>query len=176
MYDIVLYNFIIIQVITEWITGVWMNEWCFRPRFCTVKTIPGRRQPGQMKWILLWIMPLVQDQSLDLLTSSPARYHCATDNLSQISRYSRHRIMTTCRRIVWTVCSLDHDLLIHLLLTWCLLLKAKCIGESLDHMYQQSIIRYILILDYDCVCTIGRPILFRSTWYIHQHFNMSDIP
>ena len=24
-------------------------------------------------------MPLVQDQSLDLYTSSPAHYHCATD-------------------------------------------------------------------------------------------------
>ena len=28
---------------------------------------------------LLRIMPLVQDQSLDLLISSPAHYHCATD-------------------------------------------------------------------------------------------------
>ena len=34
-----------------------------------------------MKWILLWIMPLVQDRSpVDLLTSSPARYLGATDN------------------------------------------------------------------------------------------------
>ena len=32
-----------------------------------------------MRWILLWIMPLVQDQSLDLLISSPSRYHCVTD-------------------------------------------------------------------------------------------------
>ena len=32
-----------------------------------------------MRWMLLWIMPLVQDQSLGLLTSSPACYHCTTD-------------------------------------------------------------------------------------------------
>ena len=39
------------------------NEWCFRPRFCTVM-LYWARQPGQMRWILLWIMPLVQDWSL----------------------------------------------------------------------------------------------------------------
>ena len=42
------------------------------------KAILGRGQPGLMRWIL-WNMPLVQDRSLDLLTSSPVRYHCATD-------------------------------------------------------------------------------------------------
>ena len=26
-----------------------MNEWCFRPRFCTVLAILGRRQPGRMR-------------------------------------------------------------------------------------------------------------------------------
>ena len=56
-----------------------MNEWCFRPRFCICKAIMGWGQPGLMRWILLWIMPLVQDQSLNLLTSSPVHYHCATD-------------------------------------------------------------------------------------------------
>ena len=55
------------------------NELCFRPRFCTCKAILRRGQPELMRWILLWIMLLVQDQSLDLLTSSPARYHCAMD-------------------------------------------------------------------------------------------------
>ena len=39
----------------------------------------GGGQPGLMRWIVLWIMPLVQDQSLDLLTLSPAHYHWATD-------------------------------------------------------------------------------------------------
>ena len=28
---------------------------------------------------MLWTIPLVQDRSLDLLTSSPAHYHCTTD-------------------------------------------------------------------------------------------------
>ena len=56
-------------------TGIRLNEWCFKPRFCTCKAILGRGQPGVMRWILLWIMPLVQDRSLDLLTSSPARYN-----------------------------------------------------------------------------------------------------
>ena len=55
------------------------NEWCFRPRFCTVRRQTTRRQPGLKRWILLWIMPLVQDRSLDLLASIPARYHCTTD-------------------------------------------------------------------------------------------------
>ena len=55
-----------------------MNEWCFRPRFCTMKAILGWGQPGLMRWILLWIMPLVQDRLLDLLTSSPACYDCTT--------------------------------------------------------------------------------------------------
>ena len=35
--------------------------------------------PGIIRWILLWIMPLVQDRSLDLLASSPARYQWITD-------------------------------------------------------------------------------------------------
>ena len=55
-----------------------MNEWCLRLRFCTVKAIMGRRQTGRMRWMLLWTMPLAQDRSLDLLASSPVRYHCKT--------------------------------------------------------------------------------------------------
>ena len=38
-----------------------------------------------MIWILLWIMPLVQDRSLDLLTSNAARYYCTTDASSKIN-------------------------------------------------------------------------------------------
>ena len=63
-------------------TVLWLalkNEWCFRPRFCTVKAILGRRQPGRMRWILLWNMSLAQDRSLDLLASSPACYRCTMD-------------------------------------------------------------------------------------------------
>ena len=43
------------------------------------KAILGRGQPGLMRWILLWIMPLAPDRSFDLVTSNPARYQCATD-------------------------------------------------------------------------------------------------
>ena len=50
----------------EWII------WCCRPRFCIVKAILGRIQPVRMWLILLWIMPLAHDRSLDLLGSSPA--------------------------------------------------------------------------------------------------------
>ena len=38
------------------------------------------------RYILLWIVPLVQDQSLDMLTSIPARYHCATDAPTPLTR------------------------------------------------------------------------------------------
>ena len=51
----------------------------FRPRFCICKAILCRGQPGLMIWNLSWIMLLMQDQSLELFTSRPARYHCATD-------------------------------------------------------------------------------------------------
>ena len=56
-----------------------MNEWCFRPQFCTVKAILGRGQPVLMRWLLLWIMPLAQDRSIDLLVSCSTRYHCTAD-------------------------------------------------------------------------------------------------
>ena len=36
------------------------------------KVILGREQPGLLRCILLWIMPLVQDRSLDLLPGSPS--------------------------------------------------------------------------------------------------------
>ena len=28
----------------------WMDEWCFRPLFCTIKAELGRGQPGLMRW------------------------------------------------------------------------------------------------------------------------------
>ena len=55
------------------------NEWSLEPRSCTCKAILGRGQPGLMRWIFLWCMPLAQDRSFDLFTSNPARYHCTTD-------------------------------------------------------------------------------------------------
>ena len=42
-------------------------------------TILGRGQPGAYEMNFVMIHALVQDRSIDLLTSSPARYHCATD-------------------------------------------------------------------------------------------------
>ena len=54
------------------------NAWCVRPRFCTYKALLSRRQPG-LRWILLCTIPLVQDRSFDLLTSSPVRYQCTKD-------------------------------------------------------------------------------------------------
>ena len=39
----------------------------------------GDNWANTVRWTLLWIMLLVQDQSLNLLTSNPARYHWATD-------------------------------------------------------------------------------------------------
>ena len=50
----------------QWPSNYRMNEWCFRQRFCTCTTIQGRGQPGLMRWILLWIMTLVQARSLNL--------------------------------------------------------------------------------------------------------------
>ena len=37
----------------------------------------GWGELGLMGWILLWIMPQVLDRSLDMLTCSPACFHCA---------------------------------------------------------------------------------------------------
>ena len=34
-----------------------MNEWCFRPHFCTAKVILGQWQPGPMRCIFAWIKP-----------------------------------------------------------------------------------------------------------------------
>ena len=68
------------------------NEWCFRQRFCTRKAILGRGQLGLMRWILSWIVPLVQDRTLDLLTSSPAHYHCTMDAPTYPWRSGRHGI------------------------------------------------------------------------------------
>ena len=50
----------------DW-TLQWRNGGLARPRFCTVKAKLGRRQPGIMRWMLLWNMPLVQDRSLDIV-------------------------------------------------------------------------------------------------------------
>ena len=48
----------------------------FQATMLHCKAILGWRQAGLMRWILLWIEPLVQDQSLNLLICSPACYYC----------------------------------------------------------------------------------------------------
>ena len=52
------------------------NEWCLA-MILHSKAILGWGQTELMRWILLWIMPMAQDRSLELLTSSPACYHCS---------------------------------------------------------------------------------------------------
>ena len=47
-----------------------------------------------MRWILLWNMPLAQDRSLDLLTSSPALYRCTKDAPLIIAKMVRTLIDT----------------------------------------------------------------------------------
>ena len=44
----------------------------FKATILHCKAILDRGQPGRMRWILLSVMPVVQDQSLDPLASSPA--------------------------------------------------------------------------------------------------------
>ena len=46
-----------------------MKELCGRPQFCILKLFWAG---CNLEWILLIIIPLVQDRSLDLLTRSPA--------------------------------------------------------------------------------------------------------
>ena len=71
------------------------NEWiaCFRPQFCNVRLL-GRGQPGLMRWILVWIMPQVQDWLLNLLTRSPVSYHCATTAPSAMEHWYELTVWT----------------------------------------------------------------------------------
>ena len=63
----------------EWMNK--MSEWfVFKVTILHCEAILDWGQFGLMRWILVCIMPQVQDQSLDLLTSSHAHYHCATDS------------------------------------------------------------------------------------------------
>ena len=56
------------------------------PTICALISISSNTLTWKTTWatVTFWkIMPLVQDRSLDLLTSSPARYHYSTDNNAQ---------------------------------------------------------------------------------------------
>ena len=70
------------------------KEWMvFQATILHCKVILGRGQPRPMSWVMIWIMPQVQDRSLDLLTWSPARFHCTTVA-------SPHYISFTCIKLI----------------------------------------------------------------------------
>ena len=51
----------------------------------TMSGYTGPGHPRLMGWISLWIIRLVQDQSLDVLTSSPACYYYTTDTPKNVN-------------------------------------------------------------------------------------------
>ena len=59
----------------------------FKATILHCKAILGRGQPGWMRWILLCILPLAQDRSLDLLAKSPARYEVLVISTVSIIKY-----------------------------------------------------------------------------------------
>ena len=61
----------------------------------TCKAILGREQTGIIRWISVWIMPQVQDRSMDLLTGSPALYHCATTSHVTVYDANTHNTLIT---------------------------------------------------------------------------------
>ena len=58
----------------------------------------GQGQPELMRWILVLIMPHVQNHSPDLLTCSPARYHCATTALFNKPHPTWTKVINHCSR------------------------------------------------------------------------------
>ena len=66
--------------LTEWMNGIIGHD-------SALKVILGLRQPGLMRWILLWIMPWRRIGRSTMLASSPARYHCTT-NISSYNSIS----------------------------------------------------------------------------------------
>ena len=62
----------------------------------------GPGQPGRMRWIFLWTMPLAQDPSLDLLASSPAHYNCTTDTpLTSTTSFYQFKFISTSASSFW---------------------------------------------------------------------------
>ena len=49
-----------------------------RPQCCTVRSYWDGDNLGKWDEFMVWIMPQVEDRSLDLLTCNPRCYHCAT--------------------------------------------------------------------------------------------------
>ena len=54
--------------------------------YATILHCKAKLGRGQLGRILLGIIPLAQDRSRDLLSSSPARYHCSTDAPSRLKK------------------------------------------------------------------------------------------
>ena len=75
-------NVISVLMFQQWVSGLHGNElktMVFEATILHCKAMLGWQQYGVMRWILFWIMSMVQDRSLDLLTSSPTCNQCATD-------------------------------------------------------------------------------------------------
>ena len=71
----------------------------------------GREQPRLMRWILAWIITLVQDRLLTRLTCSPAHSHCAMTAPLWCMIYPRTLIKTTHleAKVVVVEVSVIHD-------------------------------------------------------------------
>ena len=65
-----------VSLLHYWLEMKWMG--C-EAMILYSKAILDWGQPELMRWISVWVMPLVQDRLLDLLTSSPVPYLCVTD-------------------------------------------------------------------------------------------------
>ena len=85
---------------------IWEIEWMvFLAKILHCRAILGQGQPGLMRWILFWMMPLVQDLSLGLLTSSPTFYHCTTDAPCKLQQCARKYMCwkDACEKIIFNI-------------------------------------------------------------------------
>ena len=121
----------------RWREKAWKwNEWCFRPRFCTCKAILGRGHPSQMRWICYESCPCCRINHSNLLTSSPARYHCKT--VGPRTKYWERRDF-----VLYTI--LPQKL--YILLTFMLPLKPFC-ALGLSHGIFTSMPLYMLFFSW----------------------------
>ena len=102
------------------------------------KNILGWRQPGQMRWILLcyvmlYIMPLVQDRSRDLLTSSPVCYHCT---MATSSRRIKPLKITACTPVNFS------------LVMWCTKQHTNKQDQTMEHSPVQYIVGVMSLVAY----------------------------
>ena len=83
------------------------NEWCMKVPILHCKAIMGRGQTGLMRCSLVWIMPQVQDWSLDQYTCSKACYHwtitdptCDRNNTTEPFCFP-NRVVENMVRVLW---------------------------------------------------------------------------